>query len=142
VDQIYKEADPVAIAQQFAATHTLSGFRLDFSIGSLETEVDRLLESPLFCRGRERLETDEERRNLAALCAYVGETLRQLFGGEWGGQFYPQGDNFYTSFVQFGNYRYWPGHFISYRLANWPMEGTFAQHLERLLPAIQARVSK
>ncbi len=105
-------------------------------MASLETEIDRLLETPLFHRGREGVGTAERDCNLAGLVAYVGETLRRAFGGEWGEGFSSRGDNFYAGFVQFGTYKYWPGHFLSYRLTNWPQEGSFAQHLERLLPRL------
>ncbi len=136
--------DPAAVALDFATTHSASGFRLDFSLESLETEIDRLLALPIFFRGGEGSRADEESRNQAGISAYVGETLRRLFQGRWGGEFYPDRCeiNFYTSFVDFAGYRYWPSHFISYRLTNWPGEGTFAQHLERALPAIRKHLTQ
>lgn len=136
--------DPAAIALEFATTHSASGFQLDFSLESLETEIDRLLALPIFFRGRDGSPTDQESRNQAGISAYVGETLRRLFHGRWGGEFYPDRTevNFYTSFVAFAGYRYWPSHFISYGLTNWPGEGTFAQHLERALPSIREHVAQ
>ena len=136
--------DPAAIALDFATAHSASGFRLDFSLESLETEIDRLLALPIFFRGREGSPTDQESRNQAGISAYVGETLRRLFQGRWGGEFYPDRNevNFYTSFVDFTGYRYWPSHFISYRLTNWPGEGTFAQHLEKALLTIGKHVAQ
>ncbi len=135
--------NPVAAAIEFSEQQTGPGRQLDFSLGSLRTEVDNVLALPMFFRGREGTSTDRENRSEAALCAYVGETLSRLFNGTWGGDFYADrpADNFYTSFVDFGDYRYWPSHFIAYRLTNWPQEGTFAKHLERVLPSIERHLS-
>lgn len=115
----------IETAQEFAAEHSRSGYTLDFSLASFETEVDRLLETPLFLRGREGVETREQERNLAGLVAYVGETLRLAFDGELGDGFESRGDNWYTGLVQFGDHKYWPG------------EGTFLRHLKGILPGIQ-----
>jgi hypothetical protein len=136
--------DPIAIAVHFAAVHSTSGFRLDFSLGSLETEIDRVLELPIFFRGRNGSPSDGEERAAAALGAYVGEALRRLLGGKWGGRFHPDSNarNFYESFVEFGGCRYWPSHFISYRLTNWPEEGSFAEHLRKTMSELQARESE
>jgi hypothetical protein len=133
----------VAAAVEFSEQHTGTGCRLDFSLESLRTEVDSVLELPIFFRGREGTSTDDQERSEAALCAYVGETLSRLFNGTWGGDFYPDrpAGNFYTSFVDFGDYRYWPSHFIAYRLTNWPQEGTFANHLEKVLPSIERHLT-
>jgi len=135
--------NPGAAAVEFSEQHTGTGCQLDFSIESLQTEVDRVLELPIFFRGREGTPTDNQERREAALCAYVGETLSRLFDGTWGGDFRPDrsASNFYTSFVDFGDYRYWPSRFIGYRLTNWPQEGTFAQHLERVLPSIKRHLT-
>lgn len=135
--------NPVVAAIEFSEQHTGPGCRLDFSLGSLQSEVDSVLELPIFFRGREGTSTDNQERSEAALCAYVGETLSRLFNGTWGGDFYPDcpASNFYTSFVDFGDYRYWPSHFIAYRLTNWPQEGTFAKHLERVLPSIERHLT-
>ena len=115
----YEKMEPMEAARGFAARHGRSGYRLDFSIASLETEIDRLLETSLFHRGR-GMGTLEQDCNLAGLVAYVGETLRQVYDGRWEEGFVVRGDNFYTAFVQFGDYKYWPE------------EGTFAQHLKGL----------
>jgi len=137
-------ADPVAAAVTFSNEQVERGCRFDFSMESLHKEVDCALELPIFFRGREGIPTEKQERNEAALCAYVGETLRRHFGGTWGGDFFPSSnaDNFYTCFVDFGNYRYWPSHFVSYRLSNWPQEGTFARYLEKVLPKIKQHLSE
>ena len=109
-DPKYAAGDPVATAEAFAAAQSAAGYALDFSLASLETEVDRLIELPMFNRGRERPDTEDEERNEAALAAYLGETLRRLFDGEWAGSFYPGSTllNFYRSFVRFGGSRFEP----------------------------------
>ncbi len=136
--------DPVITAEDFAARHSALGFRLDFSLESLETEIDRLLAQPIFHRGREGSRSTEEARNEAAISAYAGETIRRQFQGRWVGVFNPDQpeSNFYTSFVQFGGYRYWPAHYFAYRLTNWPQEGTFSAYLERLLSTIREHLGE
>lgn len=47
-----EEGDPIEYARQFAANQAARGFQLDFSLESLEREVDRLLELPIFRSGR------------------------------------------------------------------------------------------
>ena len=113
------------------------GYRLDFSIDSLRVEVDRLLEAPDLFPARD--ERDEAKwRNEASLEAYVGETLARSFSGVWSGTFRADspGANFYTSRVVFGDYRYAPSHFLAYRIANGAEQGSFAEHLEALLPKL------
>lgn len=140
-DPKYAAGDPVATAEAFASARSPAGYRLDFSLASLETEVDRLIDLPMFHHGRERAATGDEERNEAALAAYIGETLRRLFGGEWIGSFYPGSTalNFYRSFVMFGGYRFEPHLFVGYRLANGECEGSFRAYLRAALPRIKAR---
>ena len=130
--------NPGDVAEHFAETMGKQGFELDFSLTSLLVEVDRLLEAP----GVVTRESVAGHKNEAALGAYVGETLARLFDGVWQGQFSADntGINFYMSYVDFGEYRYHPSHFVSYRISNGPGEGTFAEHLERTLPKVRARV--
>ena len=130
--------EPSGVAEQFAAAMTTKGYQLDFSLESLQGEVDRVLDDY-----EAAFRQDEAGHALeTALAAYVGETLARLYDGTWGGTF--QADNpaanFYTSHVDFGEYRYRPTHFIAYRISNGPAEGTFADQLERVLPKIIARV--
>jgi hypothetical protein len=134
----YPAGDPVGTAEAFAAGLRAAGYALDFSMASLETEVDRALLLPLFHRGREHIATNAEERNEAALGAYVGETLRRLFGGEWVGSFDPDSTlgNFYLSAVRFGEFWFRPHAFVSYRLTNGECEGTFGVYLQTVLQRI------
>ncbi len=138
---MYPAGDPVATAEAFAAERTAAGYPLDFSLASLETEVDRLIELPMFHHGRERPATEAEQRNEAALAAYIGEATRRLFGGEWVGTFHPGSTalNFYRSFVMFGSYRFEPHLFVAYRLSNGGCEGCFREYLRAAVPRIKAR---
>lgn len=141
-DSKYEAGDPMTVAEDFAAQQSAAGYPLPFSLASLETQVDRLLVLPIFRHGRKGLPTDAEERNEAALAAYVGETLRRLFGGEWGGSFYPrsQARNYYESFVLFGDFLFNPHLFVGYRLTNGEGEGSFRSYLRSLLPRIEARI--
>ncbi len=137
----YPAGDPAATAETFAAKQHTAGYALDFSLGSLETEVDRLLDLPLFHHGRQGEATEAEERNKAALGAYVGETLRRLFDGEWVGSFHPGCPilNFYRSAILFGSFKFQPDLFVSYRLTNGESEGSFRAYLRAVLPQIEAR---
>ena len=127
-----------AFAHSFAEEMSLEGFTLDFSYRSLEIEIDKILMSKNVTLGGDE-KTDW--KNEAGLEAYVGETLASLFRGVWKGEFdyeNPAG-NFYTSYVEFGEFRYYPSHFLSYRITNGPEEGTFRQNLEKVMPKIKYR---
>jgi len=130
--------DPQASAQAFADKLLDTGVNLDFSLRSLHVDIDPLLGSSLYCDR----DSPSRWRGEASLAAYVGETLRRLFDGQWEGSFNASnpGPNFYRSWVQFGEFRYFPSHFLSYRLKNSMAEtGSFGQHLERVLPVIGRR---
>ena len=124
-------------AAEFAEAMRADGFALDFSMESLERVVDEILDSPDVNLDQ----SPQSWRTQAGLEAYVGETLARLHDGIWKGQFSQEnpGVNFYTSYVEFGQYRYYPSHFLGYRISNGPGEGTFAEHLKRKLPEIVGR---
>ena len=105
---------------------------LDYSLSSLQQDVDVLFES-MIAGSMPCWE--------CALGAYVGETLVRLFDGVWRGAFYCDNSaaNYYLSFIDFGEYRYYPFHFLSYRISNGVEEGSFVHHLEDVLPNIVAR---
>jgi hypothetical protein len=133
-----RTSDPALCAVLFAEKMRAVGYCLDFSLKSLSEEVDKLLESKLFSgRGSEAEWQDE-----AGLEAYVGETLSRLFDGQWIGSFREDnpGPNYYLSWVQFGEAKYFPSMFLSYRISNGKEhEGTFEDHLVRVLPRIKLR---
>jgi hypothetical protein len=133
-----KDTDPEGSARFFAEKLRAAGYGLDFSLKSLSSEIDKLFETPLFSDHSSPAQWHDE----AGLEAYVGETLRQLFNGEWKGAFSQSnpGANFYLSWVQFGEFRYFPSHFLAYRIGNGEADtGTFNRYLDRLLPAIKLR---
>jgi hypothetical protein len=134
--------DPVATAEAFSVEQSAAGYPLDFSFASLETEIDRLLELPMFHHGRDGSATEAEQRNEAALAAYIGETLRRLFDGQWVGSFHPGSPelNFYLSFVMFGDYRFEPHLFVGYWLTNGGSEGCFREYLRTRLSRIKTRI--
>ena len=134
-----QSGDPIAAAEQFATSLRRQGFLLDFSCQSLETEIDRMFDLPLFHCGRQGLPTIEQARNESGLAAYLGETLRRRYSGEWQGEFYPESPhlNFYSSFIRFRQYQYFPSSFVGYRLSNGSSEGTFAEYLRQIISKIQ-----
>jgi hypothetical protein len=138
---LHPAGDPVTTAEAFAAERTAAGYPLDFSLASLETEVDRLIELPLFHHGREGSATEAEQRNESVLAAYIGEAQQRLFAGEWVGSFHRGSTalNFYRSIVMFGGYRFEPHLFVAYRLTNGGCEGSFRAYLRASLPRIEAR---
>jgi len=121
--------NPVEAAHNFVLKSSGEGFSFDFSLKSLEFEVDRYLDKycPADEEARLRIECD--------LTAYVGETMRRLYNGEWAGEYFGKsssyrGPNFYTCKVKIGKYDFYPSHFISYYLSNGKeSEGTFYDYL-------------
>jgi hypothetical protein len=130
-------ADPGLVAEAFARDQSAAGRAFDFSRDSLLGSVDGFIQA---CLGQ-RSDDPAQWKLEAALEAYVGETLRRVYDGIWQGEFRDDnpGPNFYCSWVEFGSYRYFPSHFIGYRISNGPGEGTFAEHLQRIVPRILAR---
>jgi len=50
---------------------------------------------------------------------YFGETLRRLHSGNWTGHCGNDGSpNFYTLAVKFGDYVFFPSHYVAYRISN------------------------
>jgi len=111
-----KSDDPVEFAKIFADQAKTEGFHFDFTIHSLETEIDRYLEK------YENAERSVKRTIEELLTAYIGETIRSHYNGNWLGRYYgPQnrnGDNFYSCLIEIGKFRFAPGRFISYYLSN------------------------
>jgi len=121
--------NPVDAASNFVLESFGKGYSFDFSLKSLEVEVDKYLEKyrPADEESRLRMECD--------LTAYVGETIRRLYDGEWTGEYFGKsssyrGPNFYTCKVKIGKFDFYPSHFISYYLSNGKeSEGTFYEYL-------------
>lgn len=120
--------NPKICAEDFAEIMNKKGYNLNFSLASLEKEIDEILEkySKTGDNDREILEI--------FLTAYVGESLIRLFGGSWDGDFYASlnkaGINFYTSYMMINNFRFNPDHFIGYYLGNGKKsEETFYDYL-------------
>lgn len=94
-----------AIAKDFAKRMALKGFDLNFSLNSLKTEIDKIIES-----------TEKSSDGSAKMNA----------------------SNFYLSFIKFGDFSYFPSHFLGYRIANGPVEGKFKEHIENVLIKIDS----
>lgn len=130
------------VAEKFAWRMNLLFFKLDFSTKSLESEIDKILDSRIVpIKGRWKIGW----RNHAAIEAYIGEVIVRNFAGEWKGAFCadnPAG-NFYTSYVQIGAYIFKPSHFLGYRISNGEdSHGTFRNYYTKtVLPGIQSQSS-
>jgi HEAT repeat protein len=132
----YRGDDPAREAEQFAFFSKLNGFHFDFSLQSLEKEVDRYLEKIIRENGTTRdAKGDAAEKLLAAeisLTAYIGETIKRLYGGRWAGPFDKSfsGGNFYTFSLMIGKYEFFPSHFVDYYLTNGKeSEGMFYDYL-------------
>ena len=124
-----------AIATEFAKRMTVKGYNLDFTLSSLETEVDRIIED------MESEVDDHDKISTAdriGVEAYVGEALLLLFKGTRQGNFNEDnpGANFYMSSILFGDFAYYPSHFLNYRFSNGPVEGKFRDHLKTVISKI------
>lgn len=124
-------------AESFAFHMKKLGFNCDFSLHSLLNDIDLILNSSevSFKNG-----CSAGLNNLAGIEAYIGETLKRLYHGEWHGSFvlHTPESNFYTSYLSFGEYKFYPARFLTYRLTHGEnVEGTFATYLQRILPLIR-----
>jgi len=129
-----RHGDPAEVAQAFARARASPAHPIDFSLESLRRDVDAYLAPLPWDPSGEGAPYEAQ----IGLAAYVGETLARLHGGTWQGDFRVDnpGANFYCSWVAFGAYRFFPDHYIGYRLSNGPVEGTFAQYLDAVIPRI------
>ncbi|MET4081439.1 hypothetical protein ABIB40_001385 [Pedobacter sp. UYP30] len=122
------EEDPVQSAIQFSDEKLRGGFLFDFSLKSLECEVDKYLETLKDLKAEQRVSV------AAGLTAYVGETICKLFGGKWVGSYFSSkekiGRNFYFCKILVNGHEIFPSHFISYYLSNGKnSEGSFFDYL-------------
>lgn len=128
-------------AESFSHQMQVLGFNCDYSLHSLLVEVDKILNSPDVSFSEKGTGGHQ---NLAGLEAYIGESLRSLYGGKWKGRFVldTPASNYYTSYMRFGEFDLHLARFIAYRLSNGEAaEGTFADYLRRALPKITGNSS-
>ncbi len=123
-------------AETFAEKMSAYGYTLDFSLKSLEEDIDSIIESEdvgLFNY------SEAASINQTGLEAYIGETLIMLFNGKPKGEFRmgKLDRNFYFLYIEFGKFRYYPSDFIWFRLSNGPGEGSYKVHLKKILPRIK-----
>lgn len=118
--------DPVKTAEAFSKRMKAEGFLFDYSLKSLETEIDRFLEKQV-------TKSEEEKEQIEIeLTAYIGESIRRIYNGKWTGEFNAEagGVNFYLCKVSIGKFEFYPSHFISYYLNNGKKsEGSFYEYL-------------
>ena len=123
-------------ADEFVEKMSACGFKLDFSLKSLEEDIDSMIES-------EDVDLSDSPNvgsfNQTGMEAYIGETLTMLFNGKPKGEFKSGKShrNFFFAYIEFGKFRYYPSDFIRLRLSNGPGEGSFKEHLEKALPRIK-----
>jgi len=121
------EADnPKEIANIVSEKYMQKGYVLDFSMESLESEIDKILEKEIPKDWIESAKLESE------LTAYIGETICQLFDASWKGEYYLEksGMNFYTCKIEKNGFEFGPGHFIAYYLENGKeSEGSFKEYL-------------
>ncbi|MEY8847326.1 hypothetical protein AB9K26_00805 [Psychroserpens sp. XS_ASV72] len=118
--------NPSEVAEKFANKLLGKGYNLDFSISSLEKEIDLILENELH-----KSSTNKEILE-AELTAYFGETICRIFDAEWNGKYSgANGINFYLCKIKKGKFEFWPSHFFGYYLNNGKEDtGTFKDYLQ------------
>ena len=98
-----KTDNPTLIAEEFSKSQMekRNGYNFDFSIKSLEIELERYLEN------KHNKELNEREILNATLTAYLGETLCRIFNAKWTGSYYgplnPNGVNYYTCKISLHN---------------------------------------
>lgn len=131
-----KNINFIKYAEEFADKMSAYGYKLDFSLKSLEEDIDSMIES-------EDVDLSDSPKvgsvNQTGLEAYIGETLTMLFNGKPKGEFKSGKShrNFFFAYIEFGKFRYYPSDFIRLRLSNGPGEGSYKEHLEKILPRIK-----
>lgn len=128
MSEIQGQRNPTEIAEYFSSIQIRYGFKFDFSLESLEKEVDRFLEQN--SNLSEYVQTIIE----SLLTAYVGETICRLYNGKWCGEFCDPlnetGSNYYLSWIEIGEFKYKPSQFLGYYLKNGKKnEGSFYDYL-------------
>ncbi len=118
--------NPKQIAKKVSEKYLRKGYNLDFSLKSLENEIDKILENEIL---KDALET---RKLEAELTAYLGETICRIFSARWIGIYYAEnsGMNFYSCKIEKNDFEFSPSHFFSYYLSNGKKsEGSFKDYL-------------
>jgi len=110
---------PARVAQAFLVQMAAEGVQLQFDEASLTHSFDSILDDRERFEGR-YLEVAGASYDLAtAAGCFFGETLRRRYAGTWLGRLDRKaGVNFYTVRIQFGDYRFSPFCWLSYRLSN------------------------
>lgn len=124
--------DPKLTASLFSKEMQAFGYQLDFSLQSLESEIDRILET--FPLNSQDAKYDLE----AKLTAYIGEAMCQNLNGFWSGAFYSHksriGNNYYFCKITIGKHDFYPEHFIGYYICNGKNStGTFQNYFTKTL---------
>ncbi|WP_299673461.1 hypothetical protein [uncultured Tenacibaculum sp.] len=123
---MHKQDNPKKVAKIVSEKYNQKGYVLDFSIESLENEIDNILEKEIPQNWIESAKLESE------LTAYIGETICQLLNANWKGEYYLKNSamNFYTCKIEKNGFEFRPSHFISYYLSNGKQnEGSFKEYL-------------
>ncbi len=132
---------PPRVANAFALAMQLESFQLDFTTASLVGDLETILANPVYHgafvplenRGQE-LAFDFE---TSAAC-YLGQVLAKEHGGTWAGHCSRDARlNFYTLWLEFGEYRFYPIIYMLYRTGNGvESTGSVADLLASLEPSL------
>lgn len=76
--------NPAEIAEMFSTERSENSYILDFSLQSLEVEINRFLETEDIGK--------DNRSNACKLEAYIGESLCRIFNGNWTGYYFGHDD--------------------------------------------------
>ena len=123
---MHEQDNPKKVAEIVSKKYNQKGYILDFSIESLESEIDKILEKEIPKDWVESAKLESE------LTAYIGEAICQLFDAKWKGEYYLEnsGMNFYTCKIVKNGFEFGPSHFIGYYLSNGKeSEGSFKEYL-------------
>ncbi|MDJ0840291.1 MAG: hypothetical protein QNK37_27525 [Acidobacteriota bacterium] len=113
---------PPRVAAAFAELMRLHGYNLDFSLETLGKDFDNLLANKDLHHVRVRLRGYVSEAvfdfETSAGC-YLGQVLSRSYAGRWCGHCSPAtGVSFYTLWLQFGEYRFFPIIYVAYRTGN------------------------
>lgn len=123
---------PTVYAQDFAAQMKALGYELDFSLGSLTQDFEKLFDA----KNAIKLSIDFE----TAMACYLGEVLKLYYEGAWKGYCSAKaGANYYTCYMMFGDYKFQPFTYVGYRVANGVGDtGNLESFLQKLIPSLES----
>jgi len=135
-------AIPPRVATGFAIAMQQERFQLDFTLDSLRDDLETILHNPDYlaaCVSMENRGVELIFDFQTAAACYLGQTLAKVYGGSWQGHCSRDAKlNFYTLWLAFGEYRFYPIVYVLYRTGNGvESTGSIGELLDTVTPSLE-----